>query len=86
MQTGNAILVHDFPVLHEVLPDNPLLALADPNSVASARKALSNLLKAEFKSEMRTQLKDYANQFTYAARARQLLSWFALPPQGRSET
>ncbi len=77
MQTGNAILVHDFPVLREVLPTNPMIALTDPKDFNNTEKVLKSLLKAEFQHGMRTSLKDYGNRFSYASRARSLIDMFA---------
>lgn len=77
MQTGNAVMVHNFPVLHEVLPFNPLISLIDPVSMADAEKALNNLLQTEFQPSTREQLRDYGNRFSYAARAGSLLEIFA---------
>ncbi len=84
LQTGNAILVHDFPVLHEVLPDSPLIALASPTDTGAAREALKNLLQSNVQPKTRAQLKNYGNRFTYDARARQLLDGFDKVEQTRA--
>ena len=82
MQTGNAILAHDFPVLHEVLPKSPLVALADPKCMDSMHTSLKYLLETKFHSEMHAQLKIHGHRFTYAARAQQLIDGLGMTEKG----
>lgn len=74
MQTGNKILVHDFPVLREVLPASPFVQYAEPGDLVSCKKAFQLLLNnVESAQTAREELRAHGMKYTYHGRARTLL-------------
>ena len=70
MQTGNKILVHNFKVLKEVLPDNELVEFAEPDDLDNCIQTLRTLLNKSDKTfEMRHMLRAHGLTFSYKKRA-----------------
>lgn len=69
LHTGNKILLHDFGVLHEVVPQHDLIEYCDPEDFSSHISALDRLLKREVTQENRAELIKAAGDYTYTKRA-----------------
>ena len=73
MQTGNKILVHNFKVLKEVLPDNELVEFAEPDDLDNCIQKLRKLIdKSDDSFEMRHMLRAHGLTFSYKSRAESL--------------
>ncbi|MGI0015824.1 MAG: glycosyltransferase, partial [Nitrososphaera sp.] len=76
MASGRPIVAADYPVLREVLGDDPAAVLVPPDSPQRLAQNIKNLLADSSKMEsLATRALERVSQFTWEARARRILDF-----------
>jgi len=74
MATGNKILIHNFPVFQEILPDSPLVQLCTPEDAFSEYDAYTKLKSKSIDQEDIDNMASHVNQYSYLNRSKLLLN------------
>ena len=76
MQTGNRILLHDFPVFKEVVPKNELIELCVPDNLDSEINAYTKIISKNISNTERDKLLKHGSIFTYESRVKNILNFY----------
>lgn len=74
MATGNRILMHDYKVLDEVVPETPLIKRFKSGDIKGAEIELGALLELQETSADSADLVEYGDRFSYKSRAEKLVA------------
>lgn len=77
MSSGKPMIASDLPVLHEVLRDGENAVLCPPDDIGAWEKAIRNLIETPDMAQTigAAALKDFEAHYTWAARAKSILSF-----------